>query len=91
MMNNTKLILFVGLLTSSLLVYSANCGKVEGHKIVTYGGLSCVVAKKIFVSFQAGKIPKGWNCGQSVGGCGNRNKGFTFKLKNFSERHQTFK
>lgn len=62
---------------------AAHCGKVEGKKIVTYGGLSCAKAKKIYKSFQSGHIPKGWTCGQSVGACAKGKKGFQF---NFTDK-----
>ena len=61
-------------------VLAANCGKYRGHKIVTEGGLSCTKAKRVFKSFQKGRIPAGWTCGQSVGGCGKGKQSFSFKL-----------
>ncbi len=56
-----------------------HCGKIEGKKIVTYGGLSCKTAKSVYRSFLNGHIPSGWNCGQSVGGCGKGPQGFYFR------------
>jgi hypothetical protein len=81
-MQSKILFTFIIAITSLSLAISAHakiCGKIEGHKIVTYGNLSCTKAKSIFKSFQKGHIPAGWNCGQSVGGCGKGKQGFYFK------------
>lgn len=73
------------LLTASLLtMVSVNaeakyCGKVQGNKIKTNNKLSCSEAKRVYTDFLAGKTPEGWTCGQSVGGCGNGKKEFSFK------------
>lgn len=61
-------------------VYAKDCGVVMGKTIeITKGNLSCKKAKKVYKAFVKGKIPKGWNCGQSVGGCGNEKQEFTFR------------
>lgn len=75
--NLFSLIILLILLTS----YSAHaryCGKVLGKKINTYGHLSCKRAKQVYKAFNAGHTPKGWLCGQSVGGCGKGKQGFIF-------------
>ncbi len=76
MKNSIKIILLLVMMTS-YAAQAHNCGKVEGRKISTYGNLSCAKAIEVYKSFNRGKIPKGWTCGQSVGGCGIET-GFTF-------------
>lgn len=68
------------------LAHAKNCGIFAGKQIITYGRLSCVEAKKIFRSFNKGHIPRGWTCGQSVGGCGKGKKGFYFKSQRLSKK-----
>lgn len=79
-MKSIKFLVAILIITLPLSGFAKNCGMVKGHKIVAYGGLSCVKAKHIYRSFQSGHTPKGWTCGQSVGGCGKGKMGFTFKL-----------
>jgi len=61
------------------IVKAKNCEEFMGHKIVTEGTISCTRAKNIYKSFLHGHIPKGWTCGQSVGGCGNGTQSFIFR------------
>lgn len=59
---------------------AANCGRYLGAKIVTHG-VSCSKAKSIYRKFKRGdKLPKGWVCGLSAGGCSKGSKSFTFRL-----------
>jgi hypothetical protein len=67
------------LLLTPTIASARHCGKVMGKRIETYGNLSCSRAKAVYQQFNDGNIPKGWMCGQSVGGCGIGKKGFTFK------------
>ena len=65
---------------SPTLVNAHQCGKVMGKQIeITMGNLSCSRAKAVYKSFMKGHTPKGWTCGQSVGGCGNGKQEFTFR------------
>jgi hypothetical protein len=75
---NILLITIMSIIAITVPVYATNCGIIQRHKIQTYGGLSCHKAKEVFIGFQRGAIPTGWNCGQSVGGCGFGEKGFYF-------------
>jgi len=80
-MNKMKLVSIFALIALAFTFHSAqarHCGKIMGKEIKTYGGLSCSKAKSVYKAFNKGNTPKGWTCGQSVGGCGKGNYGFTF-------------
>lgn len=62
------------------MAQAKSCGKVAGHKIETFGGLSCKRAKRIYRSFRKGRVQKGWSCGLSAGSCNKGKKGFTFRM-----------
>lgn len=62
----------------SLTAQAKYCGKVRGNKI-NATNMSCTEAKRVYTAFEAGETPAGWTCGQSVGGCGNGKKEFSFK------------
>lgn len=55
-----------------------NCGKFMGKKIVTYSGLSCAEAKRVYRNFSKGQISSDWTCGLSAGACSKGEQGFTF-------------
>jgi hypothetical protein len=74
----TSFIFILALLCISCSVQAHHCGKYMSKEIKTYGKLSCKKAKAIYKAFNAGHIPKGWTCGQSVGGCGKGKNGFMF-------------
>ena len=58
-----------------------NCGKVKGATIVTHGGVSCNTAARVYRRFKSGKrLPRGWVCGLSAGGCSKGSQSFTFRF-----------
>jgi hypothetical protein len=67
-------------ITLPLSAEAENCGKIKGQKIVTYGGMSCNEARRVYKAFQRGHTPKSWACGQSAGACGKGKIGFTFRF-----------
>lgn len=78
----TKLLMILSAALLALVSVNADaryCGKVKGNKIVTKSAMSCAEAKRVYLAFLDGKTPEGWTCGQSVGGCGNGKKEFSFK------------
>ena len=58
---------------------AANCGRVGGTKIVTFGGLPCTQARSIYTRYTSHrKLPAGWICGLSARECAKGKRGFTF-------------
>ena len=83
----TRISLLVAAMTVALAIALApaaqarNCGRVAGAKIVTHGGVSCRTAARIYRKFKRGdKLPRGWVCGLSAGGCSKGGKSFTFRF-----------
>jgi hypothetical protein len=76
---NISLIVAVAIAFFPYASQARNCGLFMGKNIKTYGNLSCTKAKAVYKSFNSGHTPKGWTCGQSVGGCGKEKQGFYFK------------
>lgn len=78
-MNKILKLIFLMILLNSIMAAEASVCYLKEYKLITYGGLSCTKAKEVYLSFEKGHIPKGWNCGQSVRGCGKNQQGFVFK------------
>jgi hypothetical protein len=58
---------------------AANCGRVGGTKIVSFGGLPCTQARSIYRRYTSHqKLPAGWICGLSARECAKGKRGFTF-------------
>ena len=58
-----------------------HCGRIAGAKIVTFGGLACTQARRIYTRYTSHKtLPSGWTCGLSARECANGKRGFTFGL-----------
>ncbi len=78
----SALLMLIAACLLTMVSFSAEakyCGKIQGNKINTRSSMTCAEAKQVYQAFLAGKTPEGWTCGQSVGGCGNGKKEFSFK------------